>query len=263
MDTITKILDMIEEKGITKSSICLKLGLANNYLAEVKKGKTKLTDKRIAMIADILGTSPAYLKGEQEDVESNFALDLNNLFLRIDRLGLNAKKVADDTGISTGNISDWKTGRSMPSAANLNILASYLDCSVDFLIGRTNNPKSIPHYDPSRNGAVDAKNAYQVYLADILHNSVTKATHQLSERNVRVLNGYIQVAILGRPIEQVKLENDELLIVEALIEAPVKIKKAPSEDGAILSVAARGTPVADEQFDKLVNAEETLERSTD
>ena len=63
-------------------------------------------------------------------------VNLDNLFLRIKELNLNAKKVSDDTGISTGNISDWKSGRSMPSAIKLDILADYLDCSVDYLLGR-------------------------------------------------------------------------------------------------------------------------------
>lgn len=67
-------------------------------------------------------------------------VNLNNLFYRIDELGLTAKKVSDDTGISTGNISDWKSGRSMPSAVKLDILATYLKCSVDYLLGRTDNP---------------------------------------------------------------------------------------------------------------------------
>ena len=70
----------------------------------------------------------------------DFMVSLNNLFNRIDELGLNAKKVSDDTGISTGNISDWKSGRSMPTAVKLDILASYLNCSVDYLLGRTQNP---------------------------------------------------------------------------------------------------------------------------
>ena len=68
-------------------------------------------------------------------------VNLDNLFLRIKELNLNAKKVSDDTGISTGNISDWKSGRSMPSAIKLDILADYLDCSVDYILGRTDNPE--------------------------------------------------------------------------------------------------------------------------
>lgn len=62
--------------------------------------------------------------------------NLDNLFKRISDLGLNAKKVSEATGISTGNISDWKSGRSMPSAAKLDILADYLDVPVDYLLGR-------------------------------------------------------------------------------------------------------------------------------
>ena len=68
-------------------------------------------------------------------------VNLDNLFLRIKELNLNAKKLSDDTVISTGNISDWKSGRSMPSAIKLDILADYLDCSVDYLLGRTDNPE--------------------------------------------------------------------------------------------------------------------------
>ena len=140
MDTISKILELIEEKGITKSYICLKLGLANNYLAEVKKGKAKLSDERIALIADILGTTSAYLKGEQEDFTINTTINLDNLFLRMDALGVKAVNITEATGISSGNISDWKSGRSMPSAIKLDALATYLDCSVDYLLGRTDNP---------------------------------------------------------------------------------------------------------------------------
>ena len=68
-------------------------------------------------------------------------VNLDNLFKRISERGLNAKKVSEATGISTGNISDWKSGRSMPTAIKLDILASYLDCSVDYLLGRTDNPE--------------------------------------------------------------------------------------------------------------------------
>ena len=68
-------------------------------------------------------------------------VDLSNLFLRISEQGINAKNLSEATGISTGNISDWKSGRSMPSAIKLDILADYLDCSVDYLLGRTDKPE--------------------------------------------------------------------------------------------------------------------------
>lgn len=67
--------------------------------------------------------------------------DINNLFIRIVEKGLTAKIVSNDTGISTGNLSDWKKGRCLPGAENLERLADYLDCSIDYLVGRTDVPE--------------------------------------------------------------------------------------------------------------------------
>lgn len=78
---------------------------------------------------------------------------ITNLFLRINELNLSAKRVSDATGISTGNLSDWKKGRCLPSAEKLEKLADYLDCSVDYLLGRTNNPvvnADLPEPQPVR-----------------------------------------------------------------------------------------------------------------
>lgn len=64
-------------------------------------------------------------------------LDLNNLFSLLQTKG-ESKRLSDYTGISTGNISDWKSGRSKPSAETLVKIADYFKCSVDYLLGRTN-----------------------------------------------------------------------------------------------------------------------------
>ena len=69
-------------------------------------------------------------------------VSFNNLFARMEELNKNAKTVSAETGISTGNISDWKSGRSMPSASKLVILAKCLDCSADYLLGITDMPNS-------------------------------------------------------------------------------------------------------------------------
>ena len=66
---------------------------------------------------------------------------LDNLFKRMEVKGINARKLSEATGISTGNISDWKNGRSLPTALKLDALASFLDCSVDYLLGRTDCPE--------------------------------------------------------------------------------------------------------------------------
>ncbi len=67
-------------------------------------------------------------------------VNIDNLFKMISEKGITQSKLAENTSISTGNISDWKKGKSMPSAIKLDELATYFNCSVDYLLGRTDSP---------------------------------------------------------------------------------------------------------------------------
>lgn len=66
MYNINKINALIKLKGVKKSFICEQLGLNRTYLADVERGKNKLTDERLAKIAKILGTTVEYLCDEEE-----------------------------------------------------------------------------------------------------------------------------------------------------------------------------------------------------
>lgn len=58
-----------------------------------------------------------------------------NLFDLMQKKGITPKKLSEDTGISAGNISDWKSGRSSPSIIALKILSKYFEVPVDYLLG--------------------------------------------------------------------------------------------------------------------------------
>ena len=66
MSTIDRVLQLSKEKGITQAFICGKLGVRRTYLSEVRIGKDSLPDDRLAIIANILNTTPEYLKGETD-----------------------------------------------------------------------------------------------------------------------------------------------------------------------------------------------------
>ena len=53
--------------------------------------------------------------------------------------GITAKKLLEDVGMGFNAMSNMRT--SMPKADNLAKIADYLDCSVDYLLGRTDNPE--------------------------------------------------------------------------------------------------------------------------
>lgn len=50
--------------------------------------------------------------------------------------------VAKATGISPGLMSEYKNGIKTPTVENLIKIADFLDCSIDFLLGRTENPNA-------------------------------------------------------------------------------------------------------------------------
>ncbi len=54
--------------------------------------------------------------------------------------GVPIKRLLEDVGLGFNTMSNMKT--SMPKVDNLAKIADYLDCSVDYLLGRTNNPDS-------------------------------------------------------------------------------------------------------------------------
>ncbi len=57
--------------------------------------------------------------------------------------GITQKNLSDKLHISTGNISDWKTGRSAPKADALVKIADYFRVSTDYLLGRTDVPAPV------------------------------------------------------------------------------------------------------------------------
>ncbi len=56
--------------------------------------------------------------------------------------GKTAYQIAKDTGISQGTMNEYKNGKKFPTIQNLTKIADCLDCSVDYLLGRTDNPQA-------------------------------------------------------------------------------------------------------------------------
>lgn len=65
---------------------------------------------------------------------------MQNLVDRIRVLCTSLTELEKDVGLSNGAIGKWK--KSYPKADNLVLVADYLDCSVDYLLGRTDNVQS-------------------------------------------------------------------------------------------------------------------------
>lgn len=57
-------------------------------------------------------------------------------------LGIRQVDMASDFGISQSTLSTWEGGRYEPDLATVTKLADYFGVSIDYLVGRTSNPKT-------------------------------------------------------------------------------------------------------------------------
>lgn len=69
-------------------------------------------------------------------------MEHTEIILRImEEQNVTGYKISKATGISASLFSKWKENpTSKVSSSNLVIIADYLGCSVDYLLGRTDNP---------------------------------------------------------------------------------------------------------------------------
>lgn len=79
-----------------------------------------------------------------------------NVALTIKQLAKNRniqiKKMLTDCGLSVNTLSTMQSGGSYPRIETIAKIAEYLDCSIDYLLGRTEEPQS---NEPVNNGISD------------------------------------------------------------------------------------------------------------
>lgn len=81
---------------------------------------------------------------------------IKNLFFILKEKHISQKQFAIDLGLSAGNVTDWKNGRSAPSIDKLPIIADYLNVSLDYLFGRPERSEpAAPELDPEYQEILD------------------------------------------------------------------------------------------------------------
>lgn len=70
-----KIRSLSKEKGVSLSFICRKLGVAPVYFIDIDKSGRDIPEDKLKIIADLLNTTPEYLKGETETKEKGSATE--------------------------------------------------------------------------------------------------------------------------------------------------------------------------------------------
>lgn len=104
---------------------------------------------------------------------------VEKIFAILAERNINQKTFASAIGVSQGNVTDWKKGRSNPSRDVLSRISGYLNISIDYLLGN----ESLPDADsivltPQEEDLIrsyrrlnsDGKKKINDYLDDLLSN---------------------------------------------------------------------------------------------
>lgn len=86
MVVLDRIKELSKKKGWSLSFLASKLGLTASYFTDVKNGKTKISNDRLITIADILSTTPEYLKGETDIKEKPTSRSKPDYIIKFDSL---------------------------------------------------------------------------------------------------------------------------------------------------------------------------------
>lgn len=136
--------DLITEKGISHKQLSeiLKINLHDIIRWDSGKNDYLPSIKKLMIFADYFQCSVDYLLG-LTDIDSYFPSPVKepkiagNLRKIVYERNLTFTSLSEKTGIkNTTLFYNWNSGKSLPQIENLIKVATALDCSIDYLLGR-------------------------------------------------------------------------------------------------------------------------------
>lgn len=92
--------------------------------------------------------------------------------------GTKPNPVAKEIGISSGIITKWKTIGTLPNGDTLIKIAEYLDCSVDYLLGLTDDPAP---YKTTKKPAPESEDELNTELLKMLSRFTPEEAQRLAD----------------------------------------------------------------------------------
>ena len=115
----------LKERGWSRNHLARLSGVSAQQINRIINGDVHPCNKTIEKIASVIGGS-IDLPGE----------DFSDRLVKARwRKGLNQETLADELGINVVSISNYETGKTMPSSFLLKCICEVLDVSADWLLG--------------------------------------------------------------------------------------------------------------------------------
>ena len=125
-----RLIELMQENGLNAEKLSKKLGVAPTIIRRWCLPQKDIYYSNLLQVANYFNCSLDFLCGR-----SDVVLDFVWLPMVIKERGKSTYKIFKDTRIKSSYFAKWRKGRE-PLLSSLGILADYLDCSLDRLVGR-------------------------------------------------------------------------------------------------------------------------------
>ena len=134
-----RLIELMQENGLNAEKLSKKLGVAPTIIRRWCLPQKDIYYSNLLQVANYFNCSLDFLCG-RSDVVLDFVPKECPPFMEwlptvIKERGKSTYKIFKDTRIKSSYVAKWRKGRE-PLLSSLGILADYLDCSLDRLVGR-------------------------------------------------------------------------------------------------------------------------------
>lgn len=137
-----QLTELMNEDGFNQITLAKAMKTPRAKISLYKSGKSVPNFKYLVAFINFFNCSADFLIGLTDEPKRDITykpVQPFNIRLRkiLKEKGKLQKTLIESKHISWNTLHGWLTGKSLPSIENLKKLADFLDCSVDFILGRT------------------------------------------------------------------------------------------------------------------------------
>ena len=137
-----QLTELMHEDGCTQSTLAEAMKTPRAKISLYQSGKSVPNFKYLVAFIEYFNCSADYLIGLTDYPKREiiykpvrpFNIRLREIFKQ---KGKSQKSLIESKHISWNTLHGWLTGKSLPSIENLKKLSAFFECSVDFILGRT------------------------------------------------------------------------------------------------------------------------------
>ena len=135
------LAELMSENGFTSQSLADGLAIERSTISRYLRDEKMPSFENLVALAQKFNCSTDYLLGLTDNKYTQNFLPCPPVSTRLgellDYFEISQYKLEKDTEIAHSVFGYWKTGKTLPSANNLIKIAKALNCTVDFVLGRT------------------------------------------------------------------------------------------------------------------------------